>query len=139
MTQIELQNVNKWYGGFRALRDVDLRVARAERIVICGPSGSGKSTLIRCINGLEEHQQGSLIVDGIELSDDVRAIERVRREVGHPAPLSSNRRSRAPARKASRSCRASSPNRWPPGYVFTISDAAGSAARQVSTCAADRN
>jgi general L-amino acid transport system ATP-binding protein len=80
---IRFEKVNKWYGSnFHVLRDIDLRVARGERIVICGPSGSGKSTLIRCINRLEEHQQGLLIVDGIELSDDVRATERVRREVG---------------------------------------------------------
>jgi general L-amino acid transport system ATP-binding protein len=80
---IVFDRVNKWYGNdFHVLRDIDLRVARGERIVICGPSGSGKSTLIRCINRLEEHQQGRLVVDGTELSDDVRAIERVRRQVG---------------------------------------------------------
>jgi general L-amino acid transport system ATP-binding protein len=80
---VRFEKVNKWYGDdFHVLRDVDLRIERGERIVICGPSGSGKSTLIRCINGLEGYQQGRLIVDGIELSDDVRAIERVRREVG---------------------------------------------------------
>jgi general L-amino acid transport system ATP-binding protein len=80
---IIFDKVNKWYGNnFHVLRDIDLRVRRGERIVICGPSGSGKSTLIRCINRLEEHQQGRIIVDGIELSDDVRAIERIRREVG---------------------------------------------------------
>ncbi len=67
---------------FHVLRDIDLSVAKGERIVICGPSGSGKSTLIRCINRLEEHQQGHLIVDGTELSDDVKAIEKVRKEVG---------------------------------------------------------
>ncbi len=80
---IVFDQVNKWYGNdFHVLRDIDLHVARGERIVICGPSGSGKSTLIRCINRLEEHQQGRLVVDGTELSDDVRAIERVRRQVG---------------------------------------------------------
>ena len=80
---ISFEKVNKWYGNnFHALRDIDLQVGRGERIVICGPSGSGKSTLIRCINRLEEHQQGRLIVDGSELSDDAQAIERVRREVG---------------------------------------------------------
>ena len=80
---IQFQKVNKWYGNaFHVLRDIDLDVAKGERIVICGPSGSGKSTLIRCINRLEEHQEGRLIVDGIELSDDVKAIEKVRREVG---------------------------------------------------------
>src|SRR5215470_11909019 len=80
---VSFEKVNKWYGNnFHALRDIDLQVGRGERIVICGPSGSGKSTLIRCINRLEEHQQGRLIVDGTELSDDVKAIEHVRREVG---------------------------------------------------------
>ena len=79
---IEFVKVNKWYGEFHVLRDIDLSVARGERIVICGPSGSGKSTLIRCINRLEEHQEGRLAVDGVELSDDVQAIEAVRRQVG---------------------------------------------------------
>ncbi len=80
---IVFDKVNKWYGNsFHVLRDIDLAVKRGERIVICGPSGSGKSTLIRCINRLEEHQQGRIVVDGIELTDDVRAIEKIRREVG---------------------------------------------------------
>jgi general L-amino acid transport system ATP-binding protein len=80
---ITFDKVNKWYGNaFHVLRDIDLSVAKGERIVICGPSGSGKSTLIRCINRLEEHQQGHLIVDGVELSDDVKAVEQVRKEVG---------------------------------------------------------
>jgi general L-amino acid transport system ATP-binding protein len=79
---IEFSRVNKWYGAFHVLRDIDLSVARGERIVICGPSGSGKSTLIRCINRLEEHQQGTLKVDGVELSDDLKAIETIRRQVG---------------------------------------------------------
>ncbi len=80
---IRFDKVNKWYGNdFHVLRDIDLEVARGERIVICGPSGSGKSTLIRCINRLEEHQQGQLIVDGTELTDDIKAIDRVRKEVG---------------------------------------------------------
>jgi len=80
---IQFKKLNKWYGNaFHVLRDIDLDVAKGERIVICGPSGSGKSTLIRCINRLEEHQEGQLIVDGIELTDDVKAIEKVRREVG---------------------------------------------------------
>jgi general L-amino acid transport system ATP-binding protein len=80
---ITFEKVNKWYGNnFHVLRDIDLSVAKGERIVICGPSGSGKSTLIRCINRLEEHQQGTLRVDGIELTDDVKAIEQVRKEVG---------------------------------------------------------
>ncbi len=79
---IEFAGVNKWYGDFHVLRDIDLRVAKGERIVICGPSGSGKSTLIRCINRLEEHQAGRLVVDGVELSDDVKAIEAIRKQVG---------------------------------------------------------
>ena len=80
---ISFEKVNKWYGNdFHVLRDIDLSVAKGERIVICGPSGSGKSTLIRCINRLEEHQQGRLVVDGIELSDDVKAIDTVRKQVG---------------------------------------------------------
>ena len=79
---IEFTGVNKWFGEFHVLRDIDLAVARGERIVICGPSGSGKSTLIRCINRLEEHQQGKLVVDGVELHDDVKAIEAIRRCVG---------------------------------------------------------
>ncbi len=79
---IQFDKVNKWYGQFHALRDIDLSVARGERIVVCGPSGSGKSTLIRCVNWLEEHQEGRLIVDGVELSDDPKAIETVRRTVG---------------------------------------------------------
>jgi len=80
---IIFDKVNKWYGNnFHVLRDIDLSVARGERIVICGPSGSGKSTLIRCINRLEEHQEGRLVVDGIELSDDIKATDAVRKEVG---------------------------------------------------------
>ncbi|MDB5842126.1 MAG: glnQ 3 [Herminiimonas sp.] len=79
---IAFEKVNKWFGQFHVLRDIDLLVERGERIVICGPSGSGKSTLIRCINGLEEHEEGRLVVDGTELTDDVRAIEAIRRRVG---------------------------------------------------------
>jgi general L-amino acid transport system ATP-binding protein len=79
---IEFRRVNKWFGAYHVLRDVDLVVGRGERIVVCGPSGSGKSTLIRCVNRLEEHQQGAVIVDGVELTDDRRSIERIRREVG---------------------------------------------------------
>src|SRR5437763_12612754 len=79
---VNVAGLNKWYGDFHVLRDIDLRVARGERIVICGPSGSGKSTLIRCINGLEEYQEGRLAVDGIELGDDVKAIDEVRKKVG---------------------------------------------------------
>ena len=80
---VSFDKVNKWYGNnFHVLRDINLQVAKGERIVICGPSGSGKSTLIRCINRLEEHQEGRLVVAGTELSDDVKAIEKVRRQVG---------------------------------------------------------
>jgi general L-amino acid transport system ATP-binding protein len=79
---IQINGMNKWFGQFHVLRDIDLTVFRGERIVICGPSGSGKSTLIRCINRLEEHQQGSIIVDNIELTDDLKQIDGVRREVG---------------------------------------------------------
>jgi len=79
---IRLENVNKWYGQFHVLRNLNLEVGRGERIVICGPSGSGKSTLIRCINRLEEHQQGRIVVDGIELTNDLRDIETIRRDVG---------------------------------------------------------
>lgn len=79
---ISLSGVNKWYGQFHVLKDIDLTVMKGERIVICGPSGSGKSTLIRCINRLEEHQKGKIVVDGIELTHDLKHIEQVRREVG---------------------------------------------------------
>jgi general L-amino acid transport system ATP-binding protein len=77
-----LHGVHKWYGNYHALRDVDLTVSPGERIVICGPSGSGKSTLIRCINALETHERGRIIVNGTELTHDVKTIEQVRREVG---------------------------------------------------------
>ena len=79
---ITLENVNKWYGQFHVLKNINLTVQPGERIVLCGPSGSGKSTTIRCINHLEEHQQGRIVVDGIELNEDIRNIERVRQEVG---------------------------------------------------------
>ena len=81
-TIINFAKVNKWYGQFHVLRDIDLAVGKGERIVICGPSGSGKSTMIRCINRLEEHQEGSLSVDGVELTDDIKAIEAIRKNVG---------------------------------------------------------
>ena len=79
---IELAGVNKWFGALHVLRDVNLSVAPGERVVVCGPSGSGKSTMIRCINRLEMHQEGRIAVEGIELSDDVRALDAIRREVG---------------------------------------------------------
>ena len=79
---IELRSVHKWYGEFHVLKDISLQVGKGERVVVCGPSGSGKSTMIRCINRLEEHQRGQIIVDGIELTSDVKNIEAIRREVG---------------------------------------------------------
>ena len=79
---IELKNVNKWFDKFQALKDVNLEVNQQEKIVICGPSGSGKSTLIRCINRLEEHQDGQIIVDGKEISENTKDIEKIRAEVG---------------------------------------------------------
>ena len=79
---IEIIDMHKWFGDFHVLQEINLQVARGERIVICGPSGSGKSTLIRCINRLEEHQRGQIIVDGIELTKDVKNIEKIRMEVG---------------------------------------------------------
>jgi len=81
-TAVELIDVNKWFGDFHVLRDINLKVMRGERIVVAGPSGSGKSTMIRCINRLEEHQSGKIIVDGTELTNDLRRIDVVRREVG---------------------------------------------------------
>jgi len=79
---VEMVGVNKWYGDFHVLRDINLQVLKGERIVICGPSGSGKSTMIRCINRLEEHQKGRIVVDGIELTNDLKRVDEVRREVG---------------------------------------------------------
>ena len=80
---ITFDKVNKWYGNnFHVLRDINLKVEKGERIVICGPSGSGKSTLIRCINRLEEHQEGHIVIDGTELTDNIKAIEKIRKEVG---------------------------------------------------------
>jgi general L-amino acid transport system ATP-binding protein len=81
-TAIEIIGMHKWFGTFHVLRDIHLKVAGGERIVICGPSGSGKSTMIRCINRLEEHQKGRIIVDGIELSNDLKKIDEIRRDVG---------------------------------------------------------
>lgn len=79
---ITIKNMHKWYGEFHVLKDINLSVSKGERIVICGPSGSGKSTLIRCINRLEEHQRGQIVVDGIELTNDLKNIEKIRTEVG---------------------------------------------------------
>jgi general L-amino acid transport system ATP-binding protein len=81
-TIVELSGVNKWFGDFHVLRDINLKVGRGEKVVICGPSGSGKSTLIRCVNRLEEHQEGRIVVEGTELTSDLRNIEEVRRRVG---------------------------------------------------------
>jgi general L-amino acid transport system ATP-binding protein len=79
---ISLRHVDKWFGDFQVLRDINLAVERGQRVVVCGPSGSGKSTMIRCINRLEEHQRGEIVVDGIALNSDVKNIEAIRREVG---------------------------------------------------------
>ncbi|MFZ9502384.1 MAG: amino acid ABC transporter ATP-binding protein [Beijerinckiaceae bacterium] len=79
---IEMRDVHKWYGRFHVLKGVDLDVARGERIVVCGPSGSGKSTLIRCVNALEAHQRGRIVVNGVELTDDQKRIEEIRRDTG---------------------------------------------------------
>jgi general L-amino acid transport system ATP-binding protein len=79
---IELRGVSKWYGEFHVLKDINLTVHQGQKVVVCGPSGSGKSTAIRCINRLEEHQQGDIIVDGIELTNDVKNVDAIRREVG---------------------------------------------------------
>ena len=79
---VSITGLNKWFGDFHVLRDINLEVARGERIVVCGPSGSGKSTLIRCINALEEFQEGEIVVDGIELGPNLRRVDEVRREVG---------------------------------------------------------
>lgn len=81
-TAVELDNVNKWYGAYHALRDINLSVATGERIVICGPSGSGKSTMIRCINALEDFQEGRIVVDGTELTSDLKNVDQIRSEVG---------------------------------------------------------
>jgi general L-amino acid transport system ATP-binding protein len=82
MLHVDMQSVNKWFGDLHVLRDITLGVGRGERLVVCGPSGSGKSTLIRCINRLDAHQSGRIVVDGIELTSDLRRIEDVRRDVG---------------------------------------------------------
>jgi general L-amino acid transport system ATP-binding protein len=79
---IEIRGLNKWFGDFHVLKNIDLTVGRGERIVVCGPSGSGKSTLIRCINRLEQHQQGSIVVNGVALTDDIKNIDTVRSDVG---------------------------------------------------------
>ena len=79
---VEIVDMHKWFGNFHVLRDINLQVMRGERVVICGPSGSGKSTMIRCINRLEEHQQGRIIIDGVELTSDLKRIDEIRREVG---------------------------------------------------------
>ncbi len=81
-TMVQMENVNKWYGTFQVLKHINLTVHQGERIVLCGPSGSGKSTTIRCLNRLEEHQQGRILVEGTELTSDVRQIESIRREIG---------------------------------------------------------
>ncbi len=82
MNAIVLDKVNKWFGSLHVLRDISMTVATGEKVVVCGPSGSGKSTMIRCINRLETHQEGRIVVDGTELTDDLRALDTIRREVG---------------------------------------------------------
>ena len=79
---IKIQNMNKWFGDFQVLKDINLEVEKNKKIVVCGPSGSGKSTLIRCINRLEEHQKGNIMVDGTELNENTKNIEQIRAEVG---------------------------------------------------------
>ena len=79
---IILRDVNKWYGEFHVLKNINLEVMKSQKVVVCGPSGSGKSTMIRCINRLEEHQKGHIVVDGIELTRDVKNVDAIRREVG---------------------------------------------------------
>jgi len=79
---IVMEQVNKWYGSLHVLRDISLSIAEKERVVVCGPSGSGKSTMIRCLNRLEVHQQGKIVIDGVELTDDLRSLDTIRREVG---------------------------------------------------------
>jgi general L-amino acid transport system ATP-binding protein len=81
-TAVEMIGVHKWFGDFHVLRDINLKIAGGERIVICGPSGSGKSTLIRCINRLEDHQRGRILVDGVEMTEDLKKIDEIRRDVG---------------------------------------------------------
>jgi general L-amino acid transport system ATP-binding protein len=81
-TAVEMVDVHKWYGEFHVLKDINLKVTRGEKIVVCGPSGSGKSTMIRCINRLEEHQKGRIVVDGVELTNDLKKIDEIRRDVG---------------------------------------------------------
>src|SRR5712671_1822468 len=81
-SMIELRNVNKWYGEFHVLKDINVEVRKGERVVVCGPSGSGKSTMIRCINRLEEHQKGRIVVDGVELTANLKRVDEIRKEVG---------------------------------------------------------
>ena len=81
-TAIEIVDMNKWYGEFHVLKNINLTIKRGERIVVCGPSGSGKSTLIRCVNALEKHQKGKIVVDGVELTSDLKKIDEIRRDVG---------------------------------------------------------
>ena len=91
---IAISGMNKWYGEFHVLRDINLSVDKGERIVICGPSGSGKSTLIRCINRLEEHQKGQIVVDGIELTNDLKKIDEIRKEIEVTGALDAAQRER---------------------------------------------
>jgi len=79
---IEFNDVNKWYGDFHVLKNINFSIKKGERIVVCGPSGSGKSTMIRCVNRLEEHQKGSILVDGVEMNNNLKNIEAIRKDVG---------------------------------------------------------
>ena len=124
---IRISAMHKWFGSFHVLRDLNLEVATGERIVICGPSGSGKSTLIRCINRLEIHQKGDIVVDNIELSDDLKNIEKIRSEVGMDGPIgrrsgSSTTETRASTSTISRAAsRRPSTNSTPPTTTRTAS------------------
>ena len=134
-TMVHMQGVHKWYGQLHVLNDINLDVARGERVVICGPSGSGKSTLIRCINRLEEHQQGRLIVDGVELTNDLKNIDTVRREGrdGVPAlqPVSAPDRAGELHPVAHVGARTAAARRRGPGHAVPGAGADSRAGRQV--------
>ncbi len=138
---IEMRHVNKWYGDFQVLKDISLTVNKGERVVICGPSGSGKSTAIRCINRLERHQEGQIFVEGVDLTDQVKNIEHVRREVGmvfqqfnlfpHLSVLDN-------LTLAPRAGCASSRAKWPKSVQWNIWGASGSPNRRINTPASFR-
>src|SRR3546814_11145034 len=122
---IQLIGVHKWFGQFHVLRDINLTVHHGERIVICGPSGSGKSTLIRCINRLEEHQRGQIIVDGLELANDLKKIDEIRREVGmvfqhfNLFPHLTALENRSEERRVGKECVSTCRSRWSPYHYKT--------------------